>query len=230
MIQLQELRDILADAAEAMTTPTRVTPKTAEAYYGHLSDLSVGLLKAAVDYCIEENSAFFPSIDAIRKAAKTLIGLSLGIPSPAEAWAIVQTAKNFVGAVYCEESLRMRTGLQKYVGGEYLLHIREWAIHCDTCEKCKDAHDEYTYGHPVVANTVRQLGGWDVIHTDNPTADRARWIEAYREIVERELRMATLSPAVKGFIGDSREKLLVDSSVSTLVKRLSSPQILESRR
>jgi len=87
----------------------------------------------------------------------------------------------------------------------------------DTCEICTLGGLKEVYSHPVVAETVKVLGGRDVIITDNPTADRARFIDAYREIVARERTKNAMLPVVREYVQD-KQKSLVAGSIKALAE------------
>jgi hypothetical protein len=68
------------------------------------------------------------------------------------------------------------------------------------CSVCTEGGYRELYASPAVAECVKMLGGRDMLLTDNPTADRARFIEAYREIVARERKKAGMLPQVRAYI------------------------------
>jgi hypothetical protein len=221
---LRDVQEILRSAALAVTAPIQnISRDTAPEYFRHLQDIPLDLLRVSVDHCIQNDGAFFPSVSSIRKASRTLMCLALQIPSAAEAWAMVQESRKHMPAEYCEVGADMRDGLGNFSGGEYLLKVKEWGLHHESCGICHDAYDYDVFDHPAVSMTVRQLGGRPVLFTGNPSADRARFIMAYQEIVDREVRLSTYSESIKAWIGESREKMLVDSGIRDLAKRLGEP-------
>jgi hypothetical protein len=54
------------------------------------------------------------------------------------------------------------------------------------------------------------LGGLDAILTDNPVADRARFIQAYDEVLEREQSIVGAVPEVRKFIQENAGRFLED--------------------
>jgi hypothetical protein len=72
----------------------------------------------------------------------------------------------------------------------------------------------------VVEQTVKRLGGLDALMTDNPAADRARFIDAYREIVSLERKDAGRIPEVSKFI-DARRAELAAGQMRQLTERMS---------
>ncbi len=59
-------------------------------------------------------------------------------------------------------------------------------------ERCPD------FSHKVIKRAVKAVGGWwELCNSTNATADRARFLEAYREIVSRDQEQARILPAVR---------------------------------
>jgi len=59
---------------------------------------------------------------------------------------------------------------------------------------------------PLIEKAVMGIGGWDVLAaSENGAADRARFIEAYTQLIERERRRAMELPAVRG----ARQRMVV---------------------
>lgn len=222
-ITLEEMQEILSSAAEAITTPTRVTPMTAHEYHKRLDHLSRDMVSAAIDYCLTE-SPYFPTIDAIIKACRFLICRIMRIPSPAEAWAQVLTSRKFQHAQQCATGARLRDAVGNFEGAKYLRAIQNYADHFKDCTVCSECGMVNTYDHSAVENTVRILGEHNSLFTGNLSADRSRFIDAYDEIVDREIRIFTLPQSVKEFITISQERMsLTDNSISKLAKKLENP-------
>lgn len=223
-ITLDELQDVLGSAADAITTPVRISPLTAREYHRRLDHLSKDMVSAAVDYCLTE-SPYFPTIDAIIKASRFLICRIMNIPSPAEAWAQVLASRKFRTTRYCATGARMRDAVVNLTGAAYLIAVRDFGEHFEACLICSECGMTNDYEHPAVENTVRMLGGYDSLFTGNLSADRSRYLNAFEEIVDREVRVFTLPQSIKGFIAVSQEKMmLADSAISGLAKKLQSPQ------
>lgn len=231
MATLKDIESVLADAAESITAPIgNITSATTQAYHRHLADLPADLLRAAVDLVIQTNSAFFPSIESIRTKARELQTLAFGIPSPVEAWGMVLDAKTFHPAVKCETAFNMSKEIDKgqksgaLIGGNYIRALRDLRDHEESCGVCAKISHEAEYAHKAVAETVRLMGGRDNVFTDNPSADRARFIEAFKDVVDREMRILMMTPAVRNYLQEHEgKKLMVDAGVNEIAKRLSAP-------
>lgn len=163
-----------------------------------LSDLPVEVLRAAAVQHLAE-ATFFPTPGQLRERAMDLQLLALGIPQPAEAWAQVLKAPRYVPMALCELGAELRRSAEKQ-GLGYFKAVAEYSKHLAECTVCTEGGYRETYPSPAVAECVRLLGGRDALMTDNPAADRARFIEAYREIVGRERMKAGMLPQVKEFL------------------------------
>lgn len=180
-----------------------------------LSDLPAETVEAATRQYLSTGT-FFPTPGRIREIAMDLQMIAIGLPAPAEAWGMVLTANKYREKVLCEEGSRLYdTALS---GQEYSANLRLYSMHMDTCGICDSGGFHEDYGHPVVEETVKLLGGRDVILTDNPTADRARFIEAYREVVARERMKTAMLPSVKSYIAD---KKFIELQAKEQIKQLS---------
>ncbi len=61
--------------------------------------------------------------------------------------------------------------------------------------------------HPLVEKAVRYIGGWRYLSaSDNPVADRAHFVKAYKQTVDREVEDLRMLPQVR-----ERIKALADS-------------------
>ena len=180
-----------------------------------LSDLPFEAVEAAVKQ-YKSTETFFPTPGKLREIAMDLQMLAMGVPSPAEAWGMVLTGEKHVPSVWCEDGARLRKEASNSYENQpaYNRHMND----CDIC--CLGGFRE-VYNHPVVAETVRVLGGRDIIITDNPTADRARFIDAYREIVARERRKAAMVPDVKAYLVETKHNLMdAGNQIKQLTKGL----------
>jgi hypothetical protein len=181
--------------------------ETVALFLAVLGDLPVDMVKAAtIQYCSEGNP-FFPTPGVLRDKAMELQLLALGIPSPAEAWGMVLTAYKYFEMRLCDEGHRTREAAANAKGEEYNRALRDYSMHMDRCESCDLGGYREAYDHPAVAETVKLLGGRDVILTDNPVADRARFIEAYREVIARERMKMAMTPKVAEFVENNRPLL-----------------------
>jgi hypothetical protein len=173
------------------------------------------ILAAARQYLSTET--FFPTPGKLRELAMDLQMLSMGVPTPGEAWGMVLTARRYVGSKWCAVGVELRDqaiSTRSAYPKEYYEHMDS----CDFCTASGGFKDVYSNG--VVEATVRLLGGRDVILTDNPVADRARFIEAYREVVARERTKAAMLPDVQEYVIEQSRKSDVQLGVGKLTKRL----------
>ena len=209
-VTLQDVKEELANIAKKMVTPVRVTPDTAGAYHESLRDMSRETLRAALIYCVENSGGtFFPSIAQIREASRELISIAMGVPSSAEAWAMVLSAKTHIESIMCPVGAEIRD--EAIANIHYARNVVRLREHEITCPICTGGGWALVYGHPAVAMTVRMIGGLDAIHTGMPTADRARFYEAYKEIVEREIRTSTQSATIKAFIQATQARYAIEA-------------------
>ena len=168
-----------------------------------LSDLPIETIEAAITQ-YRATATFFPTSGNIRELAMDLQMLIMGVPSPAEAWGMVLTAERHVSSQWCQTGADLReAGLN---GGD----TKPYHNHMDKCDICTIGGLKEVYNHPIVNETVKILGGRAVIITDNPTADRARFIDAYREIVSRERKKSAMLPEVKGYIAQNQAALTIN--------------------
>ena len=224
-ITLDELKNILADTALKMVTPVRVTKDTAGSYYSHLQEYPAGLVCAACEYHIEgPDGKFFPQISSILENIREILRLAMGIPSALEAWGMIQDSARYKEAVYCRIGADLRAQAEK-AGKDYLILILRMNEHEKDCGVCHRSYNFDDFGHPAVTETVRRLGGKQYILTGNPTSDRARWVEAYTEVIQKEFRMITTSPSIRGYIESISVKPagVLEDKIQALTARLSAP-------
>lgn len=177
-----------------------------EAHYLVLKDFDIRHLQAAAAQYLSE-ATFFPTPGNLRQSALDLVMSARGIPTAAEAWASVQDAWRYVYPFLCREGERLtNAALEASRTGEgYWTSLAHEGAHKQACLVCKPGGFREVYSHPVVAEAVRSLGGRDNLFTDNPASDRARFIDAYREIVMRERKDASHIPEVTAFIAGERD-------------------------
>ena len=173
------------------------------------------ILAAARQYLSTET--FFPTPGKLRELAMDLQMLAIGVPTPGEAWGMVLSARHYVSSRWCAVGVELR---EKAIASSsaYPVEYYEHMSSCDFCTASGGFKDVYSSG--VVEATVRLLGGRDVIITDNPVSDRARFIEAYREVVARERTKAAMLPDVQEYVIESAKKDVVMLGVGKLTKRL----------
>jgi hypothetical protein len=185
-----------------------------------LSDLPAETVEAATRQYLS-TEIFFPTPGRLREIAMDLQMLAIGLPTPAEAWGMVLSANKYSEKVLCQ------TGFDLYTAAcnareTYQADLLTYSKHLKDCTVCVEGGYHEDYGHPSVAETVRLLGGRDIILTDNPTADRARFIEAYREVVARERTKTAMLPKVKQYIETTQQKSLsTDGAIKQLTKGMS---------
>lgn len=183
-----------------------------------LEDLPVDMVRAATVQYLSEGTPFFPMPGTIRDRAMELQMLALGVPSAAEAWSQVVKARRYEEREYCEVGYAMREAYNS-TNGMLVQYIRHEAG-CPICGKVGGYVERYD--HPAVKEAVELLGGRDVILTDNPVADRARFIEAYREVIARERMKMAMTPKVSEFVQTVKPgQLQSGNSVKQLAERLS---------
>ena len=192
--------------------------ETVNLFFAVLGDLPADMAKAATIQYLSEGNPFFPMPGVLRDKAMDLQLLALGLPTAGEAWGMVLTANRPADPVFCGEGARLRDGVDS--PETYWSTLREYSKHVDECETCDLGGYREKYGHPAVAETVKLLGGREAILTDNPAADRARFIEAYREVIAREKMKMGMTPTVAEFVDRSRPAL-VSGGVRQLSERLS---------
>lgn len=142
--------------------------------------------------------------------------IAAGIPTAAEAWGQVIGGLKIVDTVLCQEGFDLRNAITG-TGGPYLIASREYNHHRRVCTICKDGGLVEEYSHPVVAETVRLLGGRAMLITDNPAADRKQFIDAYRERVALEGRKHIMPQRVREYIED-KQRLLTTAPIKQLAE------------
>jgi hypothetical protein len=196
-------------------TPANI-PEIVSMFEVVLSDLPAETVDATTRQYLGTET-FFPTPGRLREIAMDLQMLAMGVPTPAEAWGMVLTAETHVPSVWCEAGAELR---KPVLPKDYSAALYAYSKHMDSCDICKLGGLQEVYSHPVVAETVKILGGRDVIITDNPTSDRARFIDAYREIVARERTKTAMLPEVKNYVAEKSQNLIADG-VKQLAKGLS---------
>lgn len=218
MATKEEVVKVIETMAHMPNTPLRGTSKDDKIlhdFYLSLKDVDIETLFAAViQYKREEK--FFPTSSGILDKVFDLQMIASGFPTPTEAWGMVLEGKKNLRAVYCEIATQLGGELEKAIGPDYWRLHRIYSDHRDTCAECANPSENEHYNHPVVSEVVRLLGGRNAILTDNPMADRARFIDGFKEIMGREKKKLIMHPETKVFIERKQESL-----VSGEVKKLS---------
>jgi hypothetical protein len=189
-------------------------------YTAVLEDLPVEMVRTAtVQYCSEGNP-FFPMPGVIRDKAMELQLLALGIPTPAEAWGMVLHARQYIPGTFCEAGAALRRDVEGNPA-DYWQALNDYGDHMNACTVCDKGGFQDVYGHAAVEETVKLLGGRDVVLTENEVADRARFIEAYKEIVKRERMRLAMLPSVAAYIETVKPvQIGAGSAVKQLSERL----------
>jgi hypothetical protein len=182
------------------------TKEIVNSYSGDLSDIPENLLDAAARH-YRTTERFFPQAGALRQKAMELMVDAMDIPTAAEAWGYVLTAHKTRAAIDCEEGAELRRAIDGKAAGEYWRALWAHEAHIKVCGYCSRGGTAEDYQHPAVERTVQLLGGRSLLLTDNAAADRARFIQAYDEIVGREKRRAIMHREVKEFVDDTRALL-----------------------
>lgn len=164
------------------------------AYHLALHDIDADLLAQVVQHIIS-TATFFPSAGEIRSTAFRLADIGLGIPTAQDAWA--------------EVSVMSRKGFYKQTdGGWYQVrppNVDDWS-------------------HPLVQKAVDAVGGWVALRTsENPVADRARFIQAFDVYVKRYQETERMLPGVRQAVaelGDGQRELSQGEQVQQIVSGL----------
>lgn len=183
-----------------------------EGYYRILGDLPPELLNAAVLEIGRENT-FFPSAAELRKAAMSLVERAEGIPSAQDAWAEVCRGKK--AELIAPVKWRMTENHHEIDTPEEAENNTELIEYWQEClngdeariERCGFIEPEWS--HSLIGQAVRGIGGYAALcASENPTADRARFIEAYNSYLCRSRDEKAMLPEVRRMInlmtGNSR--------------------------
>lgn len=228
MCEKSDIKEILSVLVKAGLKNSPLTrekfSETLESFYDTLGDLPRETLFAAVNQ-YKSGATWFPTAGEIRNQAADLQMLVFGVPTAAEAWAEVLAPERAIPAAYCSEGDRLRR-LSENANGDYWKIIAEYTKHRENCAECKDGGLKKIYSHPAVEKTVKRLGGIDAILTavSMRAADRARFIDAYKEILAKEKKVAMMPASVRSYLeGVKRARLSnsVQSEIGLLTERMS---------
>lgn len=192
----------------------RNVEQVVDMFFVILKDLSFDLLDKAALFYLGQDNPFFPMPGVLRAKALELQMIALKIPTAAEAWGMVLNRNTVQPGQYCAVSASLHEAAQTLIGGEYLLKIREINDHEADCPVCRPTIFDASYAHPMVARTVYLLGGLDAILSDNPVADRARFVQAYTELVNRETSVVGMVPDVRDYVDDTGRMLTDERSAA----------------
>ena len=147
-------------------------------YYEILRDLPGDLVTAAAIEFMASPSAFPPTPGQLREKAVRLVRRGNKVPSAAEAWKEVMDAP-IDGKM---QRVRENTGPDK--------DVYPWIIE----------ESPYQWSHPLPEKVARDLGWPDRFWTDNLTADRARFMNAYERALDYGTEAVTSPPEVTAYL------------------------------
>lgn len=206
MATRDDIKTMLGMFATLPNNPIKQDPQSAEAvvnlYFAALADVPVEFLEAAALQYLGADNRFFPSNPGtLREIAFDLEMVAQGVPTASQAWAMVKRGPAIIEARICQTNADLRIGLDG-LQRDYFHRLGEIAEHEKTCDVCMPTSKTGSYGSNAVDQVVRLLGGPDVIMTDNDMADRARFIDGYRELILAERRRLQYHPKVQALIAD----------------------------
>jgi hypothetical protein len=76
------------------------------------------------------------------------------------------------------------------------------------------------WSSPLVEEAVRRMGWRNLRMSEDQTADRARFLQCYEQIVERATKNEMILPHVAGYIESRREALTAGNDIKQLTSRL----------
>lgn len=198
MAALNQIRDILLSLTNLPNAPV-ISVEVVQEYHSVLGHWPDDVLDMAVLH-YKSTETFFPTPGVLNNKVLDMQMLAMGIPTAGEAWSQVLSAIRYFEAVVCDEGRSLNNALEGLTGGHYMSAIADCVRHENSCDVCVKGGYRETYDHPVVAETVRLLGGRDILMTENPAADRKQFIDAYRERVALEGRKFIMPPRIKEFV------------------------------
>jgi len=77
------------------------------------------------------------------------------------------------------------------------------------------------WSSPLVEEAVKRLGWRTLRMSEDATADRARFLQCYEQLVERATKQEMILPHVAGYIENRREALTAGNEIKQLVKGMS---------
>ena len=211
MATLREVMNILLSLTDANLKANQIKSmeRSSKIYHRVLRDIPIEILDAAVLFYISEGT-FFPAAGELRKKAIALQMLALEIPTPGEAWAQVQKGLRSRSTILCDEGVRLKDIAQSGItGSPFAKAMHAYDDHWKLCEICTQGGFEEHYDHPAVTEAVRRLGGRDKLftRTDTGAADRARFMDSYKRVIEKEKTLAGMPQEVRLFVEDRKVAL-----------------------
>jgi hypothetical protein len=74
------------------------------------------------------------------------------------------------------------------------------------------------WSNPLVEEAVRRMGWRNLRMSEDQTADRARFLQCYEQVVEHATRQEMLLPHVAGYIESRREALTAGNEIKQLAE------------
>lgn len=194
-----------------------------EMFYAALGDIPDEFLNAAYVQYISGDRPFFPTNPGtLREIAFDLELTANHVPTASQAWAMVIKGPTELRARWCETGALLRDTLLESNHENYGTSRSAYYAHIDACGICCPATRPGEYEHQIVTEAVRRMGGRDAILTDNVAADRARFLEAYREMVINERKILQMVPQVRAMLESKDRPSLIGGSVTALAAKLNS--------
>lgn len=219
--QIKTILDLLSTLPNCPITSKETAELVMKTYVAALSDVPNEYLQAAYLQYISGDNPFFPSNPGtLREIAFDLEMIAQGVPTAAQAWAMVLRGPSRVDARLCKTGFDLRQSCETPDVDKYWDAVWDYKKHLETCDSCSPTSKEGSYGSKVVDEVVRLMGGRDVIFTDNATADRARFLQSYNELVARERDAMQMVPQVRAFVESENRPMLVAKGVNQVAARL----------
>jgi len=159
-----------------------ITTADLDIYANHLQDMDEQTFRLAIDRHIE-TSEWMPKVSQIRESAMTNLIKKAGVPSPAQAWG--------------EVSKNLRHDTQENYG---------------TLQSVNRIGD-HTWSHPIVRKAAEQIGWLDMwlSKDSNTVSNRARYMDAYQDLVADLKNHYTLTPELRAAIEPPEQPRLTTS-------------------
>ena len=200
--EINTLLELLSTLPNCPIATTETRDLVRSMYFAALGDIPFQWLQAAYLQYIGQDKPFFPANPGtLREIAFDLEMTAQGVPTASQAWAMVLRGPQMIEARICETNAAMRETLNP-TARDYFLRLGDLDKHEKSCDVCMPTSKSGSYGSKIVDEVVKMMGGRDVIFTDNATADRARFLDAYREMVLIERKRLQMHPKVAELIGD----------------------------
>lgn len=206
--EINKLLELLSTLPNCPITNLDTRDLVRSMYFAALGDIPFQWLQAAYLQYIGQDKPFFPANPgALREIAFDLEMIAQGIPTASQAWAMVLRGPQMIEARICETNANIRATLDP-TARDYFHRLGDLSKHESGCDVCMPTSKSGSYGSKVVDEAVQMMGGRDVIFTDNATADRARFLDAYRELVLIERKRLQMHPKVAELIADPQRPQL----------------------